>query len=76
MRAEATLKLLPLASASLKLPATGTYIGDGMPLVPSKLTAKILRLEFVEMGELLPEFGPSTRTVRGRRSEGVDKVEK
>ena len=33
----------------------GVYIGEGLPLVPSKLTRKIRAGEFVEMSELLPE---------------------
>lgn len=33
-----------------------THIGEGLPPVPAKLTAKILRHEFMEMHELLPEF--------------------
>ena len=38
------------------VPAAGAYVGDGMPPVPAKLAAKVRRWEFVEMGELLPEF--------------------
>lgn len=65
--AAATLNLLPLAPPSLKLPTTGTYIGDGMPPVPAKLTAKILRWEFVEMGELLPEFWATLKETEGEK---------
>ena len=36
--------------------APGTHIGEGLPPVPAKLVARILRHEFVEMHELLPEF--------------------
>ncbi len=41
-----------------KIPSEGVYmyIGDGIPPVPDKLALKIHRGEFVEMGELLPEF--------------------
>ncbi len=66
-RAAATLNLLPLASASPKLPATGTYIGDGMPPVPSQLTVKILWWEFVEMGELLLEFWAGHKDSEGEK---------
>ncbi len=34
----------------------GVYVGEGLPPVPTKLADKIRRWEFVEMGELLPEF--------------------
>ena len=41
-----------------KTPSAGlpTHIGEGLPPVPARLAAKILRHEFVEMHELLPEF--------------------
>ena len=41
-----------------KTPSAGqpTHIGEGLPPVPARLAAKILRREFVEMHELLPEF--------------------
>ena len=41
-----------------KTPSAGppTHIGEGLPPVPARLVAKILRHEFVEMHELLPEF--------------------
>ena len=63
------LNLLPLASPTLRLPTAGAYVGDGMPPVPAKLAAKIRRWEFVEMGELLPEFW-----VAPRDGEGDNKV--
>ena len=34
----------------------GVYVGEGAAPVPKKLADKILRWEFVEIGELLPEF--------------------
>ena len=37
--------------------------GASMPLVPARLAAKIRRWEFVEMGELLPEFWIGPRVV-------------
>ena len=36
------------------VPATGAYVGDGMPPVPAKLAAKVRRWEFVEMGSCFP----------------------
>ena len=41
-----------------KTPSAGppTHIGEGLPPVPARLAAKILRRELVEMHELLPEF--------------------
>ena len=52
----AITNLLPFAGDSLKIPSEGVYIGDGIPPVPDKLATKIRRGEFVEMGDLLPEF--------------------
>ena len=57
-------------------------MGDGIPPVPPKLAAKIRRGEFVEMGELLPEFwsGPreddsdTRREARARRSRKVTDI--
>ena len=46
--------LLPLAHSSLRTASEGVYLG--VPPVPDKLAAKIRKGEFVEMGELLPEF--------------------
>ena len=34
----------------------GMFMGDGLSPVPAKLVAKIQQGDFVEMGELLPEF--------------------
>lgn len=48
--------LLPLAHSSLRTASEGVYLGEGVPPVPDKLAAKIRKGEFVEMGELLPEF--------------------
>ena len=36
-------------------------MGDGLPPVLAKVAAKILRGEFVELGELLPKFLASQR---------------
>ena len=48
--------LLPQATTSLANVAHGVYVGEGMPPVPTKIASKIRRGEFVDMGELLPEF--------------------
>ena len=71
--------LLPIANSSLQQPSEGVYMGDGIPPVPVKLAARIRKGEFVEMGELLPEFwaGPkdedtdSRRDLKMRRSRKV-----
>ena len=34
-------------------------MGEGITLVPKKVADRILKWDFVEMGELLPEFGLS-----------------
>lgn len=34
----------------------GVYVGEGLLPVPAKLAEKIVKWEFVDMGELLPEF--------------------
>ena len=33
----------------------GVYVGEGLPLVPSKLAKRIRAREFIDIGELLPE---------------------
>ena len=48
--------LLPQANAGLASATQGVYVGEGLTLVPAKLAAKIRRGDFVNMGELLPEF--------------------
>ena len=48
--------LLSMANPGLEQVVGGVYVGDGRPPVPPKLAAKISRWEFVDMGELLPEF--------------------
>jgi len=77
----ATLANLPHANPSLLRVSDGVYVGDGLPPVPSKLAAKIRRREFVEMGELLPEFWAAPRDdkaegkeVKGRRSRKVTDI--
>ena len=48
--------LMGSKSAGTPKPPSGVCMGDGLSPVPAKLVAKIRRGEFVEMGELLPEF--------------------
>ena len=58
------------------VPGAGAYVGDGMPPVLAKLVLKIRRWEFIEMGELLPEFrvGPKEVEVKERRGRQARKV--
>ena len=44
---------------------TGAYVGDGILPVPAKLVNKTRRWEFVEMGELLPEFWVGPKEAEG-----------
>ena len=48
--------LLPVAGTQLGNSSEGVYVGDGRPPVPTKLAQKIRHWEFMDMGELLPEF--------------------
>ena len=57
--------LLPLANSELGHSAGGVYVGGGRSPVPYKLAQKIRRWEFVDMGELLPEFWCSYRDDKG-----------
>ena len=61
--------LLPLANSTLKPLTGGVYLGDGVPPVPAKLATKIRSGEFVDMGELLPEFwaAPQEEKSEGKR---------
>ncbi len=52
----AVANLLPQAASDLPPTLPGVYVGDGRPPVPQKLADRILRWEFIDMGELLPEF--------------------
>ncbi len=60
----------------------GVYLGEGIPPAPAKLAARICRGEFVEMGELLPEFwsgaidedAGSSHEPQGRRSRKVTDI--
>ena len=56
-----------------------TYVGEGIAPVPKKVADRILRWDFVEMGELLPEFGLSasneqSSTSLTRRSRKVTEI--
>lgn len=41
---------------SLTPPSEVVYVGDGITPVPTKLAAKISKGQYIDMGELLPEF--------------------
>lgn len=64
-------------------PAKGVYIGDGLPPVPAKIAAKIRRGEYIEMGEMLPEFWAlpkdedpdGKREGKGRRTRKVTDIQ-
>ena len=60
--------LLPSANATLKLPK-GVYVGEGIPPVPAKLAAKIRNGEYVDMGELLPEFWSGSKDEEGKEGK-------
>ncbi len=50
--------LLSGGGGSLPIPKetrTEVYVGDGLPPVPAKVAARIVKWDFVEMQELLPE---------------------
>ena len=72
----------PSANAELAPVSEGVYVGDGLPPVPVKLAAKIRKGEFVEIGELLPEFWSSHREediegkheVKVRRSQKITDI--
>ena len=71
------MNLLPQAGESLLPARDGVYVGDGIPPVPAKLATKIRRGEFIDMGELLPEFwsaqddGEARKESKQRRSRKV-----
>ena len=48
--------------------SAGSYMGEGLFPIPEKLVKKIIKLEFIEMHELLPEFwlrGEESKTLLG-----------
>lgn len=50
---------MPSTSASgsaAMMVSAGSYMGEGLLPIPEKLVNKIVKLEFIEMHELLPEF--------------------
>ena len=55
------LNLLPIPASQALPPTSGVYIGEGLPPVPPKLAAKILRWDFVDMAEMLPEYWSSAK---------------
>ena len=73
--------LLPFVRENLKLQSEGVYVGDGIPTVPEKLATKIRRGEFIDIGELLPEFwtlkgedGEAGRDTKLRRTRKVTDI--
>lgn len=48
--------LLPQATPGLTITSQGGYVGEGLPPVSTKIATKIQRGDFINMGELLPEF--------------------
>ena len=56
------LNLLPISSSRVPTPSSGIYVSEGLPPVPPKLAAKIMRWEFVDMAEMLPEFWSNTKS--------------
>ena len=68
--------LLPSASPALARPSGGVYMGKGISPVPARLAERICRGEYVDMGELLPEFwsGQKDETMREARSCRTCKV--
>ena len=69
--AAALMNLLPLAGANPRPPIGGAYIGEGMPPIPARLATKIRQWEFVEMGELLPEFWARQKDNEEGRDRGA-----
>ena len=70
--------LLPQANTGLEAAPGGIYVGDGLAPVPQKLAERIRRWEFIDMGELLPEFGLATREddPLGRKSAATRRARK
>ena len=68
--------LLPSASPALARPSGGVYMGEGISPVPARLAERICQGEYVDMGELLPEFwsGQKDETMREARSRRTRKV--
>ena len=73
--------LLQFVGEDLELPLEGVYVGDGIPPVPEKLAAKIRWREFIELGELLPEFwtvkgedGEPSRETKAQRTRKVTNI--
>ncbi len=60
--------LLPSASSALTQSVEGVYMGEGVPPVPVRLAARIRRGEYIEMGELLPEFWQGVKEETGKEA--------
>ena len=55
----------PGGTGPSRISMTGAYVGEGMPPMPVELVNKIRRWEFVEKGELLPEFWAGPKEAEG-----------
>ena len=63
--------------ASHQQKQSATYVGDGLPPVPAKLAARIVKWEFIQMHELLPEFwmeGEGSSKAGANRGKGKKRV--
>lgn len=49
----------------------GAYVGDGLPPVPQKTVDRIQKGEYVEMGDLLPEFWVAPREGEDKTAQGM-----
>lgn len=65
------MNLLPFAISALRHPSEGVYLGDGIPHVAEKLAIKIRNEDFIEMGELLPEFWSPSKGEEGDASREI-----
>ena len=50
------MNLLPLSGSQPVPTSVGVYVDEGLQPVPLKLAINILRWDYVEMSEMLPEF--------------------
>ena len=81
LTASTVSNLLPFAPRRLAAPARGVYIGEGLPPVPAKLAERIVRWEYIEMSEMLPEFWtqttldePDSKPAAARRRRQVTEI--
>ena len=55
------MNLLHQAVVDPSMASGGVYVGEGLAPVPQKVAERIWRWEYIETGELLPEFRGTTR---------------